>query len=153
MQICSGAVDQCASISRCCVFGSVRINLVFTLQFDQRWSFIMGSSCVALNSGFITSHSVQNTHGYHVAATSSPHLLFFLLTTPEQSLRSCCHYQLMSCSGDSNIFSFPVMDTYHNLVLWMAQHKVQLLHYICWRIKRALGFRMCPIIVFCKWFL
>ena len=40
------------------------------------------------------------------------------------------------------------MDTYHNLVLWMAQHKVQLLHYICWRIKRALGFRMCPIIVF-----
>ena len=32
----------------------------------------MGSSCVALNSGFITSHSVQNTHGYHVAATSSP---------------------------------------------------------------------------------
>ena len=32
----------------------------------------MGSSCVALNSGFITSHSVQNTHGYHIAATSSP---------------------------------------------------------------------------------
>ena len=31
----------------------------------------MGSSCVALNGGFISSHSVQNTHGYHVAATSS----------------------------------------------------------------------------------
>ena len=54
------------------MFGSVRINLVFTLQFDQQWSFIMGLSCVALNSGFITSHSAQNTHGYHVVATSSP---------------------------------------------------------------------------------
>ena len=32
----------------------------------------MGSSCVALNSGFIVSHSVQNTYGYHGAATSSP---------------------------------------------------------------------------------
>ena len=32
----------------------------------------MGSSCVALNSGFIVSHSVQNTYGYHGVATSSP---------------------------------------------------------------------------------
>ena len=99
MQICSGGADPCASTSRCYVFGLVRINLVFTLQFDQRWNFIMDSSCVALNSGFITSHSVQNTHGYHVATTSFPCLLFFVLTTPKQSLRSCCHHHLMSCSG------------------------------------------------------
>ena len=77
-----------------------------------------------------------------------PHLLFFLLTTPEQSLRSCCHYQLMQCSGDASIFSFPIMDTHRNPVLWMAQHRVQLLHCICWRIKRVVGVRMCPIIVF-----
>ena len=32
----------------------------------------MGSSCVALNRGFISSHSVQNTHDYHVVATFSP---------------------------------------------------------------------------------
>ena len=32
----------------------------------------MGSSCVALNSGFIACHSVQNIHVYHVAASSSP---------------------------------------------------------------------------------
>ena len=71
MQICSGGADPCASISRYSVFGSVRINLVFTLQFDQRWNFVMGSSFVALNRGFITNHSVQNTHGYHVATNSS----------------------------------------------------------------------------------
>ena len=118
MQICSGGADPCGSISRCCVFGSVRINLVFTLQFDQRWNFIMDSSCVALNSGFIASHFVQNTHGYHVAATSSHCLLFFVLIAPEQSLRSCCHHQLMSSSGDSNIFSFPVMDTYDDAWTW-----------------------------------